>query len=86
MDERAALARPVGWWLGLTLTVRGAGIQQQAAVQVDAVRPRVVAALGEDGYRRLVTLLARVVDQLGSADGDAADTLRIATACWIGGV
>lgn len=53
----------------LTLTDRGAEIQRQVAVQVDAVRQRVVAALGEDGYRRLVTLLARLVDELGNADG-----------------
>lgn len=50
----------------LELTDRGTHTHQQAAQQIDVVRTRVGAALGDDGYRQLVALLAQLVDGLSS--------------------
>lgn len=54
----------------LRLTDAGAAVHERAATQVDAVRGRVVDALGGDhGYVQLVTLLARLVDALAADAG-----------------
>lgn len=48
----------------LELTDRGARTQEQAGRQVDVVRGRVGAALGDDGYTQLINLLRQLVEAL----------------------
>lgn len=49
------------------ITDRGVRAQRQAAQQVDGIRTRVGAALGDDGYQQLIALLMRLVEAFPDA-------------------